>query len=95
MTHAYRLGTLAAAIAIALGASQTLAENVRAKDKGGFSEIAVPQITGTIPLGRMPQDAAPKPLSKSNSSQATPNQPVNCGPENAQSVACRDVSRSR
>jgi hypothetical protein len=95
MTHAYRLGTLAAAIAIALGASQTLAENVRAKDKGGFSEIEVPQITGTIPLGRAPADATPKPLSKASSGQPTPNQPVSCGPENAQSVACRDAPRSR
>lgn len=79
--------------AIALMATDALAvdatSSVRTKDAAGFSEIAVPQITGTIPMQKLRAAAASaKPVGKVNANEA-PNQPVNCGPENAQSIACQ------
>lgn len=96
MTAAHRFGAIEIAImfGVLLGAGGAAANDVRTKDKAGFSEIAVPQITGSIPLHRAPEAGDPKQL-KTGQSQPIPNQPVRCGPENAQSAACSEASKAR
>lgn len=97
MTIACRIAcTLVSGVAsLAVAAVQAQAdtrENVRAKNAAGFSEIAVPQITGTIPLKRLRDAAQQKPANKPTANDV-PNQPISCGPENAQSIACQSKTR--
>jgi hypothetical protein len=87
MTYVCRFGFLAAAMITVVTATPGSAADVRKKDSAGFSEIEVPQVKQAIPLGRIPADAKTPPTVKS--SPAAPNQPIQCGPENAQSEACK------
>jgi hypothetical protein len=87
MTYVYRFGYLAATLISLVNTTQGHAEDVRKKDPAGFSEIEVPQVKQAIPFGRIPADARTPPSVKSSPPAA--NQPVRCGPENAQSEACK------
>jgi hypothetical protein len=76
-------------------AKDGLADNARTKDVAGFSEVHIPQITGSVPLKRTPESADPKILKKAGLGTAQPNQPVTCGPDNSQSQTCREAVQSR
>jgi hypothetical protein len=95
MTQLYRYAFFAAATVTLASATGALAADVRTKDPAGFSEISVPQVKGNIPFGRLPAASDAKSVNKANSSQTAPNQPVRCGPENAQSEACRQDAKGR
>jgi hypothetical protein len=87
MIDIYRYGLFAAAMISLVSVADGFAADVRKKDRSGFSEIEVPQVKQPIPFGSIPADARTPP--KVKSSPPAPNQPVQCGPENAQSEECK------
>jgi hypothetical protein len=87
MTYVCQYGLLLGAMISLVIPTQGFAADVRKKDASGFSEIEVPQVKQAIPFGRIPTDAKTPPTVKS--SPAAPNQPIQCGPDNAQSEACK------
>lgn len=87
---------LSVAIVVSGISSAVFAQDVNKQDKAGFSEVRIPQITGTVPATKMPE-ASPQTLQPKAGQQqsAAPNKPVTCGPENAQSETCREAATSR
>ena len=86
---------IVAAILVNGISSAVLAQDVNKQDKAGFSEVRIPQITGTVPGTKTPEASSQAMQQKADQQPAAPNKVITCGPENAQSEMCREAGASR